>query len=354
MNTITFDKFESTFTILNPFNGFAEEQHRVEVRKDPLLGDTSVYNPYLRDKAKAFFGQNDPELLRKLVEESAANCIFCGESVRTRTACYPESLLPGGRLQEGDAILFANLFSVGEHHPVIALTKSHFLRPSELTPRLLADGFRAGKLFLRDVYQRDMTVAFATLNCNYLMPAGASLVHPHLQLLATSVPYSYHGRLLGAAAEYTMRNGTSYFDDLVSRETALGERFIARVGAWHWLTAYSPMGSNEIMGIHDSAGDLGQLMERDLRDLCDGVSRVLSFFESLGHLSFNFTLYSARGAETVGGRMVIMLITRQNLYPNYRNDDYFLQKMLRTELIFTTPEDLAGQARAHFAAGGAK
>ena len=53
MENIKFQKFESTFTILNPFNDFAEEQHRVEVRKDPLLGDTSVHNPYLRDKAKA-------------------------------------------------------------------------------------------------------------------------------------------------------------------------------------------------------------------------------------------------------------------------------------------------------------
>lgn len=354
MDNIRFEKFDSSFTILNPFNGFAEEQHHVEVRKDPLLGDTSVYNPYLRDKAKAFFGQTDFELLKKLVEESAANCIFCGDNVRTRTACYPESLLHGGRLQEGDAVLFANLFSVGEHHPVIALTKAHFLRPSEFTPRLLADGFRAGKLFLRDVYQRDVTVAFATLNANYLLPAGASLVHPHLQLLATSVPYSYHGRLLGAAAEYTLRNGTSYFDDLVSREAARGERYIAKDGDWHWIASYSPIGSNEIMAIHESVSDLGQLMERDLRDLCDGISKVLAFFESLGHLSFNFTLYSARGAETVGGRLVIKLITRQNLYPNYRNDDYFLQKMLHTELIFTTPEELAAQARAHFAGGGTK
>jgi len=352
MDTIKFEKFDSTFTILNPFNDFAEEQHHVEVRKDPLLGDTSVYNPYLRDKAKAFFGQNDPELLRKLVEESAANCIFCGDNVRRKTACYPESQLSGGRLVEGDAILFANLFSVGAHHPVIALTKAHFLRPSEFGPRLLADGFRAAKLFLRDVYQRDVTIAFSTLNANYLLPAGASLVHPHLQLLATAVPYTYHGRLLSAAAEYTMRNGTSYFDDLVAREASLGERYIARQGEWHWLASFSPLGSNEIMGIHDSMSDLGQLMERDLRDLCDGVAKVLAFFESLDHLSFNFTLYSARGAETVGSRCVIKLVTRQNLYPNYRNDDYFLQKMLQTELIFNLPEELARQAQTHFNSGG--
>jgi hypothetical protein len=41
-------------------------------------------------------------------------------------------------------------------------------------------------------------------------------------------------------------------------------------------------------------------------------------------------------------------VNRQNLYPNYRNDDYFLQKLLQTELILTLPEDLAAEARKYF------
>ena len=127
MANIQFERFGSTFTILNPFNGFAEEEHRVEVRKDPLLRDTSVYNPFLKDKAKAFFGQNDQELLARLAEDPAGSCIFCGENVMARTARYPDGLVPGGRVRQGEAVLFANLFSVGACHPVIALSKSHFL-----------------------------------------------------------------------------------------------------------------------------------------------------------------------------------------------------------------------------------
>jgi len=44
-------------------------------------------------------------------------------------------------------------------------------------------------------------------------------------------------------------------------------------------------------------------------------------------------------------RCVFKIISRQNLYPNYRTDDYFLQKMLQSELIFNLPEDLAEQLR---------
>jgi galactose-1-phosphate uridylyltransferase len=350
MAAIQFERHGSTFTILNPFNNFAEEEHRVEVRKDPLLGDTSVYNPYLKDKAKAFFGENDPGLIERLAAESAKTCIFCGDNVRQKTARYPDDIVPGGRIEVGEAILFANLFSIATYHPVIALSKAHFLKLSEFSSRLLSDGFRAAKLFLRDIYQRDATIAFSTVNANYLLPAGASLVHPHMQMLAGDIPYSYHARLLTASGEYLVKNGTEYFADLITGEKRAGERYIAQQGGWHWIAAFSPTGSNEIMGIHESESDLTKLTERDLRDLCDGISNVLALFESLGHLSFNFSFYSAKGGETVGVHCMIKIVNRQNLCPNYRNDDYFLQKLLQSELILNLPEDLAEKAKYFFAA----
>jgi hypothetical protein len=42
------------------------------------------------------------------------------------------------------------------------------------------------------------------------------------------------------------------------------------------------------------------------------------------------------------------IISRQNVYENYRTDDYFLQKLLRNELILTTPEALAKNLRQVF------
>jgi len=348
MAAIQFERYGSNFRILNPFNNFAEEEHRVEVRKDPLLGDTSVYNPYLKDKVKAFFGENDPGLIDRLVTESAKTCIFCGDNVRQKTARYPDDIVPGGRIEVGEAVLFANLFSIATYHPVIALSKAHFLKLSEFSSRMLSDGFRAAKMFLRDIYQRDATIAFSTVNANYLLPAGASLVHPHMQMLVGDIPYSYHARLLNASGEYLVKNGTEYFADLITEEKRSGERYIARQGGWHWIASFSPTGSNEIMGIHESESDLGKLTERDLRDLCDGISKVLALFESLGHLSFNYSVYSAKGGETVGFHCMIKIVNRQNLYPNYRNDDYFLQKLLQSELILNLPEDLAEKARKHF------
>ena len=349
MGAITFEKISSASTILNPFNNFAPEEHCVEVRKDPLLGDTSIHNPFLMNKARAFFGQNDPELIEKLARDSAENCIFCGQNVLSKTAKYPSDIVPEGRIRKGDAVLFSNLFSVGAYHPVIALSGSHFLNLSEFTPRDLADGFETAKEFLRHVYGRDASVFYTALCSNYLLPAGASLVHPHMQMLVTPVAYSYHARMLDASRRYWAEQGTSYYDDLAREEKRIGERYIIKQNQWHWLAAFSPMGNNEIMAIHDKAADFDLLSETDLLDLAYGISKVFLLYERLGHLSFNFALYAVRqGGPGDGQRCVFKIITRQNLYPNYRTDDYFLQKMLQSELIFNLPEDLAEQLKKIF------
>ena len=349
MGKISFEKISSTFTILNPFNDFAPEEHRVEVRKDPLLGDTSVHNPYLKDKARAFFGDNDEELIKKLAEESAKGCIFCGENVLNKTARYPSGILSHGRLRTGEAVLFANLFSVGAYHPVIALGSKHFLKLSEFAPQLLADGMGAAQEFLRSVYRTDASAIFTAVCANYLLPAGASLVHPHLQMLVTPLAYSYHARLLDACRLYQEKYGTNYFDDLIAEERSIDVRHIAEQNRWNWLAAFSPMGSNEITAIHEKATDFEALSNGDLQDLARGISKVLLLYERLGHLSFNYALFSVRqGARAAGARCVFKIISRQNLYPNYRSDDYFLQKMLQTELIFNQPEELAEQLKKMF------
>ena len=349
MAAMRFESVASTFTIRNPQKDFVEDVFQVEVRKDPLLGDTSVYNPILKDKVKAFFGDSDPALIQRLAEESAKTCIFCPDRVEKITPQYPQELVPGGRIRAGEALLFPNLFAIGKYHAVVSLCIAHFLKLSAFSPDLLENGFQASREFLKAVFRDDQSVNYVSVNANYLFPAGASLVHPHLQRLVTPVAYSYHARLLDACGAYNRKTGSAYHADLIQAERKAGSRYIAKTGWWHWMTAFSPLGSNEVMAVHEREGDFAFLTDADLRELSGGLSRVLAFYESLGHLSFNFTLYAARQPHTGEGlRCVLKIINRQNLYLNYRNDDYFLQKMLQSELIINLPEELAPRLRANF------
>lgn len=347
---IRFERIRSEVRFNNPLKDFAEDSHTLEIRKEPLLGDVSVYNPYLKDKAKAFFGDCDQDLIRRLVEESEKTCFFCGEKVEKGTPTFTPDFIAEGRLKVGEAVLFPNLFSLGTYHPVVCLCKAHFLRLSEFTPALLSDGFTAAQKFLKTAYEKDPAAAYTAVTANYLFPAGASLVHPHLQMLTTPVPYSYLARIITAAEAYFSENASSYFLDLIGEERQ-GPRYVGQRGRWHWLTPFSPLGNNELMAIHDTAADFGDLEEADLQDLASGISQVLALYESLGHLSFNYAVYSVRRDRADGSfRCLLKIITRQNLYPNYRNDDYFLQKLLQSELIITPPEELAGMMKQFFQA----
>jgi len=155
--------------------------------------------------------------------------------------------------------------------------------------------------------------------------------------------------MIEACRAYYLKNGSPYHVDLIREEKKTGARYIAQLGNWHWLTAFSPMGNNEIVAVHESVRDFAMMTEADLGALARGISKSLEFYERLGYLSFNYSLFSvshAAGGE--GNRCVLKLVNRQNLYPNYRNDDYFLQKMLQTELIINPPEELAKNLRLCF------
>ena len=116
MGKIRFESIESEVRFHNPLKDFTEDIHRLEIRKDPLLGDVSVYNSYLKDKAKAFFGECDPDLIRRLVEESKRTCFLCGEKVEKGTPRFTSEFLAEGRMRVGEAVLFPNLFSLGTYH----------------------------------------------------------------------------------------------------------------------------------------------------------------------------------------------------------------------------------------------
>ena len=52
-----------------------------------------------------------------------------------------------GRIKVGEALLFPNLFSLGTYHPVICLCDAYFLKLSEFTPEMIANGFWATQQF---------------------------------------------------------------------------------------------------------------------------------------------------------------------------------------------------------------
>ncbi len=352
MGVIGFESHSETVRFHSPLAGMNVVEVEIERRRDPLSGRCAIYSAALKDKGGMFFGPTDRELIQQAAEQSRANCFFCPEHVKASTPRYEESWLPGGCVQMGECFLFPNLFPLSALHAVIVLGESHYRKLDDFPPSLLKDGFAAAVQFARSVHQNDGSMRYATVNANYLFPAGASAIHPHMQIFGGKYPPSAVEELAVDCRVFRQAQGRDYFELLVEEEKDSGARYVTSSGPVDWLVPFAPIGTNEILGILPGHADLLALTGESLEGLSAGLSKILAYYHRMGFSTFNFTLYSgALGDSPAAFPVFIRVICRQNVYANYRTDDYFIQKLLGEELMLTLPEDLAAGLRSFWTSG---
>jgi len=348
MEKIRFHKHFQRASFHNTMMGGRLETQEIEIRRDPLTGRQSVFNPGFEGKA-ALSPPSDRVLMERLARESEPKCFLCGDRWKRMTPAFPEKTVPGGRIVVGESVLFPNLFPVSQVHAVIRVGARHYLPLEDFSPAPIEEAFRAAREFTEHLSRSEEAITFLTISGNHLSPAGASIFHPHFQMLGSDIPFTHVEEMLSLSAAYRRKHGTSYWTDLGEKEQELGVRFIARTGSVNWITGFSPQGTNEVLGILPDKRDFLEIQVEDFSELARGFSAVLHGYASLGISTFNFTLYSGpTGAEDDSFRCFLSVISRQNFCENYRTDDYYLQKLLRNEIIMTTPENLASSLRKHF------
>ena len=346
---IKFIKHTQQSTIHNPMMNNDLDTQELEIRRDPLTGAQSVFNPRLEDKVAMFFGQSDTDLIEKLAKESESRCFLCGDKWKAMTPAYPDEVVPGGRIQVGEAVLFPNIFPAAQIHAVIKVGDVHYVPLAEFNPKPVAEAFQASLKLAAHLADNDTGVKHLTINGNYLGPAGASIAHPHFQVMGGDLPFSYLESVLTRSRQYYEANQTCYWTDLLALEKSAGERYVGATGPVEWLAAFSPQGTNEILGLLPQRNTFLEMDDADVTGIAEGLVKVLHGYAEMGMSTFNFAVYSAPFDEDNGSlRCFIRIISRQNVYENYRTDDYFLQKLLRNELILTPPEVLTKSLQAHF------
>jgi galactose-1-phosphate uridylyltransferase len=184
-----------------------------------------------------------------------------------------------------------------------------------------------------------------------MLPAGASMAHPHFQVYGgPAVPYLVQ-TLWNRSAAFLREHGVPYWDALVEQETAAGERFVASRDGVTWLVPFAPIGGREVIAVVPRRARVAALDDAQVRELARGLSRVVAWYEREGLSAFNFTIYGGPLAGDGSGHpVVVRVIARTAFKPDYRTDDYFLQKQLGGELIFSPPEQIAAALRKDFAA----
>ena len=288
---IAFNKTVKQTKILSPLKNFVEETLTFEYRTDPLTGrNTTVIQGMLNYLSK--FLSSDAELLSVLVEKTRATCPFCPESVRTKTPMFPKEFLAEGRIFDGDSVVVPNLLGHAERSVLAVLGREHHLPLKDFTAKLLLDGFRGAMRYLNRLGEVDASARFPVFVFNYLPPAGSSIFHPHMQILARDRPFYLVDLLLEKSKEYYEKNGSSFWRDLVAAEKN-GERYLSEMNGVEWLVPFAPLrGLNEVQAVVEGKSSFKELNDGEWQGLADGLTRVLKFYHTQGYASFNVILVS--------------------------------------------------------------
>jgi galactose-1-phosphate uridylyltransferase len=254
----------------SPLKNFELDEQLVEHRLDPLTCRGSVVLGGRRDYVRRYF-QTDEKLLDETAQRTRESCPFCPEKAAKSTPKFPAELVPDGSIQVGEARTFPSLFAHSEFNAVTVITNSHYLRPRELTSRILADALEASTRYLSIVHEKDPRARYGAVLMNCLPPAGSTVVHPHMQALASDHAFDMLAEVDTKAREYLDSCGFNYWKDLVAEEKKRKERYLGSVGSSDWIMAYSPSGSDEAWGITSESADLTNISKSVLSDMADGL-----------------------------------------------------------------------------------
>jgi galactose-1-phosphate uridylyltransferase len=327
------EKFIEPARVLDPRSGFSESKQEVEVRIDPLTGAVCRINLARTNRPK----QN----LKRAEEGTPTKCPFCPENLDRETPKFPTDLIPQGRLRSGGAVLFPNLFPLSDLHGVCVFTPEHKLDLDRFLKKEIQDGITCCKKFFEVCDRKGAPFHF--LGWNHLSPAGASILHPHFQVMASEKPLLGPKKCYDDSKRYLKKEGRSYWSDLISSEQT-SARFIGETEGFMWLASWAPAGANEVLGVSTEAKV--SLLQLEGEGLAEGVVKILGGLWSLGATSVTMAVMQMpAGKGTDWFRMNVRLMVR----PSGNISDRAFLELYGGEVGLTTlPEEYAKVLREKF------
>jgi UDPglucose--hexose-1-phosphate uridylyltransferase len=280
-----------------------------ELRKDPIVGRWVIIATERIRRPSDF--------PRRARPESPAPCVLCpGREAETppeilayRDPAHPLADTPGWRVRvvpnkfpalrvEGDLErrgqgVYDLMNGVGAHE-VIVESPDHARGLGRLPVAAVADVLRACRERILDLARDDRFRSVVVFK-NHGAEAGATLVHPHSQLIATPVvPLVVADEVHGARAYHDYRE-RCLFCDIVRQESAERVRIVAddaRVVAFAPFAARVPFETWVLPRRHGAAFELAD--DAELASVAAVVTTLLAKLDrALGDPPYNLVLHSA-------------------------------------------------------------
>ena len=273
--------------VLNPAKNMERRSIPSEIRKDPLTGRTARICHFM----KLQWQKPDFETM---VAGTEKTCPFCPDKIMKITPCFPEDIVPEGRLTSGDMVLFPNIAPYDSLGAVATMGAQHYIPMLEFTPERITRAFRLAMDFFKRIDDLHHPEAvYPLINWNYMPPSGSSLIHSHLQVFSTSSAPNLMRQELEAARRYREAHASNFWDDLVAHEIDAGERYLGRTGRTEWLTHYAPMGvAGDVLAVVEGVRCTLELTDADLADIAGGLTRLMTAYDRMGIYSFNMNFFT--------------------------------------------------------------
>ena len=330
-----FEAIKKETIMLNPQKDMAERRIPSEIRIDPLTGRTSRICHFMK------LQWQKPDF-DALVAGTDAWCPFCTDRVLDVTPCFPKDLIPEGRLQKDDMVIFPNIAPYDCIGAVATFGARHFIPMTAFAPAHMAAAFG----FVLDFFRRIESTGhpesvYHIINWNYMPPAGSSLIHPHLQVFSTSSAPNLMRQELEASKNYLDNHGNNFWEDLVEAENKSNERYLGKIGRTHWMTAFAPMGvAGDVLAVLEDARCTLDLSEQDLFDIASGLAKVIAGYDKMGIYSFNMNFFT--GAKTDGHFRFHLLFSPRTFFSQQLGtpDVGALRNLFNETLCMAFPEEI--------------
>ncbi len=311
-------------SFFNPATGEVEDLE-IEIRFDPLTGKKS------RILTKPLPFPKNPEM----PDFSREWCPFCDERVESMGA---RDVKIAGKelLKRNEAILMANISPYAEVSLVIRISKAHYIPLNEFRSELFFDGF-----MLAIDYIAKTDFDFATITMNYLRPAGSSISHPHIQLMASKTLFDLQDRLVKGAERFYNESGENFWDMFWNEfpENRIHEM------SWRFFAPFAPRGFEHVQGYIKKG--LVELDEEDVMELSDSIVRILRAYDEMGFNSFNFGVFGPLHAmEHIP--VVFDVLGRTPMDKYYQNDTFAIAKLYDENYTNRKPEETAKEIKNYF------
>jgi len=123
-------------------------------------------------------------------------------------------------------------------HEVVIETPEHGRLLEEMPAEAVADVLKTFMLRVREI-KKDPRIKYVMIFKNHGRNAGASLLHPHSQIIAMPMAPLRVVQEIDGAADYFRERGTCVFCDIVTEETAFKKRVVAENSSFLAVTPYA-------------------------------------------------------------------------------------------------------------------